>query len=75
MVTMGFLKMIAVAVILTAAGGPLGGQTLTIYTEESRPVNFTENGVLQGSSVEIVREVQKLVGDTSTIQVVPWARG
>jgi polar amino acid transport system substrate-binding protein len=32
------------------------------------------DGSLTGSSVEIVKEIQKRVGDTTTIEVLPWAR-
>ncbi len=49
---------------------------LVIYTEISgRAQYYNENGELTGSSIEIVQEIQKRIGDTTEIQVVPWARG
>jgi ABC-type amino acid transport substrate-binding protein len=38
------------------------------------PLNYVENGVLMGPSVEIVREIQRRVGSEEPIQVYPWAR-
>jgi len=46
-----------------------------IYTEiigRSQYVN--EEGVLTGSSVDIVQEIQRRVGDDTPIEVLPWAR-
>ncbi len=47
---------------------------LKILTEESPPGSFYKNGVLSGSMVEIVQEIQKKLGDTSEISVYPWSR-
>lgn len=50
-------------------------QELKIYTEESPPINFLNtNGEIDGYSTEIVREIQKRIGDTSTIELLPWNR-
>lgn len=49
-------------------------QELTILTENMPPLNYVENGVLVGPSVEIVREIQRRVGSHEPIQVYPWAR-
>lgn len=48
--------------------------SLKILTEDSPPGSFYKNGVLTGSMVEIVKEIQKKVGDTSEITVYPWNR-
>lgn len=48
--------------------------SLNILTEESPPGSFIKNGVLKGSMVEIVQEIQKRIGDTSEITVYPWSR-
>jgi len=49
---------------------------LTIYTEISGKAQYyDENNRLTGSSVEMVREIQRRLGDSTPIQVVPWARG
>ncbi len=51
---------------------------LLIITEISPPHAFTsdgtEFGALSGRSVDIVKEIQKRVGDTSPIRVMPWSR-
>lgn len=49
---------------------------LTIYTEISAPNQYIdENEELTGLAVEVVRELQEIIGDTSEITVIPWARG
>jgi polar amino acid transport system substrate-binding protein len=49
-------------------------QELTVLTENLPPLNYVDNGVLVGPSVEIVREIIKRVGSHEQIQVYPWAR-
>lgn len=49
--------------------------TLRIYTENSPPANYMEDGRLQGLAVEIVREILRRLNLPDTIEVVPWARG
>ena len=49
-------------------------EELTILTENLPPLNYVENGVLIGPSVEIVKQIQKRVGSEAQIQVYPWAR-
>ena len=47
---------------------------LTIATEDSPPSTIVKGDALSGVSVEIVREIQKRVGDNTHIDVLPWAR-
>lgn len=47
---------------------------MTILTENLPPLNYVEDGVLAGPSVEIVREIQRRVGSNEPIEVYPWAR-
>jgi len=47
---------------------------LTILTENLPPLNYIENDVLVGPSVEIVKEIQRRVGSAEQIKVYPWAR-
>jgi polar amino acid transport system substrate-binding protein len=49
-------------------------EELTILTENLPPLNYVDNGMLVGPSVEIVNEIQKRVGSQEQIQVYPWAR-
>jgi len=48
---------------------------LEIFTEDSPPANYVENGHLKGVSVDIVREILRRLRMPDTIRVVPWARG
>jgi len=54
-------------------------QGLKIITENAPPLNYTEDGTetgkLTGQAVEIVKEIQKRIQDTTPIEVMPWARG
>lgn len=56
----------------TALSAPIKMQ---IYTEDSPPANYLENGRLKGLSVDIVREILSRLNMPDNIQVVPWARG
>jgi polar amino acid transport system substrate-binding protein len=47
---------------------------LTILTENLPPLNYVEDGVLVGPSVDTVREIQRRVGSNEEIKVYPWAR-
>lgn len=71
------LAVLALALALLAPG-PARAEDLLIITEQSPPHGYTldgsEFGELRGKSVDIVREVQKRVGDASPIRVMPWAR-
>lgn len=48
---------------------------LTIYTEEYPPINFSKDGKATGLSTEIVEEIERRLGKSYPISVVPWARG
>lgn len=53
-----------------------GAEALRIYCESAPPNQFLlPDGSLTGMAVEVVREIQKLVGNSDPIQLVPWARG
>ncbi len=53
---------------------PVLSAELTILTENLPPLNYVEDGVLVGPSVEIVKEIQRRVGSHEEIKVYPWAR-
>lgn len=66
-----FLTLIA----LTTTGLSLA-QTMAIYCEEDRPLQYyDQHGQLTGFSIDIIQEIQRRVGNTDKIQVVPWSRG
>jgi len=48
---------------------------IRIYTENSPPASYLDQGKLKGLSVEIVREILHRLKLPDNIQVVPWARG
>jgi len=48
---------------------------LQIFTEDSPPSTYMENGKLAGLSTEIVREILNCLHLADTIKMVPWARG
>jgi len=52
----------------------LDARKLEIYTEESKPANFTQDGVLTGLSTDVVYEIQKRIKDKTKIEVLPWKR-
>ena len=69
------LKPLAVLWVALAALA-LPAQSLTIYCEEDPPMQIKNaDGSLTGMTVELVREIQKRVGNQDPIQMVPWARG
>ena len=47
---------------------------LIILTENLPPLNYVEDGVLVGPSVDTVKEIQRRVGSQEEIKVYPWAR-
>jgi polar amino acid transport system substrate-binding protein len=67
------LLLLATSMLLLAGQSVLSAE-LTILTENLPPLNYVDNGVLVGPSVEIVREIQQRVGSEEQIQVYPWAR-
>ncbi|MFC0349363.1 substrate-binding periplasmic protein [Undibacterium danionis] len=71
-------KFIALLVFLNANlfCASVAAQSLALYCEDDRPLQFfDEEGKLTGMTIEIVREIQKRVGNNDPIQVVPWSRG
>ncbi len=48
---------------------------LMIFTEEWKPISFSENDKLKGLGVEVVQEILRRLGMKDNIRIVPWARG
>ncbi len=64
------------ALIALSATGHSHAQTLSIYCEEDRPLQFyDQDHQLTGLGVDVLQEIQKRVGNKDKIQVVPWSRG
>ena len=54
----------------------VSAQPLIILCENDPPAQFVDaNGALSGYTVELVREIQKRVGNQDEIKMMPWARG
>ena len=71
---MGLRRAFAVLAVLAATALP--AQSLRIYCEDDPPMQIkAADGSLSGMTVEIVREIQKRVGNQDPILMVPWARG
>jgi polar amino acid transport system substrate-binding protein len=56
----------------TRANAPF---SLKLFTEDSPPSSYLEEGRIKGLSVEIVQEILRRIGLPDTISLVPWARG
>ncbi|MGW8222783.1 MAG: substrate-binding periplasmic protein [Syntrophobacteria bacterium] len=67
------LFIIAASVFLVSIQPALSAE-LTILTENLPPLNYVDNGVLVGPSVDTVKEIQRRVGSQDEIKVYPWAR-
>lgn len=48
--------------------------SFNIYTENFGRSSYYEDGELHGFGVDIVREIQKRVGNKSNIEMLPWVR-
>lgn len=69
------LKTLACTAVATCiASASLAGTALTLVTEEYPPYNFTENGEIVGSAVDLVREAMDNAAVPYTLEVLPWAR-
>ena len=55
--------------------GVANGQQIKLITEGWAPYQIEKDGKLSGINVEIVKEIQKRVGNTQKIRVFPWNRG
>jgi polar amino acid transport system substrate-binding protein len=72
---MFFKTIISLALIVISTAKAGYAHELTIVTEKSPPFNFVKDGVVTGSSTEVVREMLRRMGRPDDIRVLPWARG
>lgn len=63
-----------IASLLFISVQPVLSENMTILTENLPPLNYVQDGVLVGPSVDLVREIQRRVGSYEQIEVYPWAR-
>jgi polar amino acid transport system substrate-binding protein len=68
-------RFLHLALASALAGCPGFGQPLRIYTEIAPPnQSLDPSGKLTGFAVELVREIQKRIGNQDPIEVLPWVR-
>jgi polar amino acid transport system substrate-binding protein len=68
-------KVIAIILGLLFIGSFVTAQELTIYTENSENGHFNgTDGKPKGYVIDLIKEIQKIVGDNSEVKIVPWAR-
>jgi polar amino acid transport system substrate-binding protein len=54
---------------------PTPSGQLTLITEDFPPLNYVENNMAMGPSVDIVKAIETKLGLDTEIEVYPWARG
>ena len=59
---------------LFLSGSTACAATYRFVTLEYPPYEYSENGVIKGAAVEIVKETFKLMGHDVNIEIWPWAR-
>jgi polar amino acid transport system substrate-binding protein len=68
-------RLIMTLAAFAIAGGAVFAQSLKVYSEENAPLQIkAPDGALSGIAIDAVREIQKRVGNTDPIQIIPWAR-
>jgi len=70
-----YILSIFISVMVLFGLSELQADELEIYTEEWKPVSFSENDIVKGLGVEVVQEILRRTGMKDNIHIVPWARG
>lgn len=64
-----------VCLLVYCAGGSALAEPLRLYTDEYRPMNYMDQGVLTGMAVDVVELLIQRTGEPATVQMAPWTRG
>jgi len=71
-------KLLLLIVTLLLSSPALAEDSISLLTEEFAPYQFYEgegdNKIITGISIEIVQEIQKQLGNSDPIKVLPWNR-
>ena len=67
-------KIVFTTLGLFAGAACCRAEPLRIFTDDSPPVTLNRNGAPAGWAVEVVKEIERRVGETAEIRLVPWAR-
>lgn len=70
----GIGRRLAACLLLLAAALPCHAEQLQILTDDSPPVTSSRGGVPSGWAVDVVKEIERRVGETAEIKLMPWAR-
>ena len=62
----------ALVAVVAAMPAATPARALALLTEENPPFSFTEQGKVQGSAAEIVRNMAARAGIPVTVEVLPW---
>ncbi|MFD2263890.1 substrate-binding periplasmic protein [Lacibacterium aquatile] len=68
-----FLRIAILAPVFLIGSGS-STQALQFLTEEFPPYNYTKNGIVIGSATAVVRALAASLGETVSIEVLPWHR-
>lgn len=60
--------------VLMTLGSQCYATTLTVFTEEFPPYNFTNDGKVVGVSTEVVKKILNIAGYKYKLKSYPWAR-
>jgi len=71
----GWILSLSIVLVTTCYLPQLYAGELEIFTEEWKPISFSENGKAKGLGVEVVQEILKRLKLKDNITVAPWARG
>lgn len=71
---MRYLWSFICVLLLASLPAQAANRSLTILTEEYPPISFARDGMLTGMAVDVVREIQRRVGNQDDIQLQPWLR-
>lgn len=67
-------RIVLLSFVFALCHEPVHGEELKLLTDEYPPISFSRDGEAQGLGAEVVREIQRRVGDEAPIMVLPWSR-
>jgi polar amino acid transport system substrate-binding protein len=65
-------RIVTLIFLIFIVAGSVCAQTLTIYTEEFPPYNFTQQGKISGVSTEVVQHILADAGFKAIFKSLPW---
>ena len=68
------LRSVCLSVAIAVSAGALANDSLMVFTENSPPYHYSENGKVLGAVTERVRNIVLRAGYEADFKVFPWAR-